>query len=96
MAIKINKIKNCCPACEGPLKIREIFCERCGLTLRGEFAPDVFSNLGEEEKEFVYTFVLNDGSLKDLARHVGKSYPTVRHKLNDIIGKLKTVNNRRG
>jgi hypothetical protein len=96
MAVKINKIQNCCPACAGPLKVREVYCEDCGLTLRGEFAPDVFSGLGEDEKEFIFAFVLNDGSLKDMAKHLGKSYPTVRGMLDGIVAKLKEKNKRRG
>ena len=89
MAKVINKINNCCPVCEGAVKVRELYCEACALTLRGEFAPGLFSGLTEEDQQFVFNFVLTGGSLKAMAKHLGKSYPTVRSKLDSIIGKMK-------
>ncbi|MFH1369340.1 MAG: DUF2089 family protein [Elusimicrobiota bacterium] len=89
MAKILNKIQNCCPGCDGPVKVREVYCEKCGLTLRGDFPPDTFSGLSSDEQEFVFAFVLNDGSIKDMARYLGKSYPTVRNMLDGIIHRLK-------
>ncbi|MFH1369200.1 MAG: DUF2089 family protein [Elusimicrobiota bacterium] len=56
---------------------------------RGDFPPDTLSGLSNDEQEFVYAFVLNDGSLKDMARFLGKSYPTVKNMLDGIIHRLK-------
>ena len=46
--------------------------------------------LEPEEQEFVLEFLLNSGSLKEMANKMGKSYPTVRNKLDELIEKLKS------
>lgn len=89
MATNINKINFLCPVCKGKVKVREIYCEDCDLTLRGDFEPDMFAALSSDEQKFVFDFVLNDGSLKDMSKHLGKSYPTVRHMLDEVTEKLK-------
>jgi hypothetical protein len=45
--------------------------------------------LDVEEQEFVIQFLLNSGSLKEMANQMGKSYPTVRNRLDDLILKIK-------
>ena len=89
MAIQINKIHFSCPICNKKVRVREIYCEDCDLTLRGDFEPDIFSGLNNDEQKFVYDFIVNDGSLKDMSKHLGKSYPTVRHRLDEVTKKLK-------
>ncbi|WP_196069634.1 DUF2089 family protein, partial [Bacteroides thetaiotaomicron] len=42
----------------------------------------------EKEQQFVLDFVKSSGSLKDMAKNIGVSYPTVRNMLDDIIDKL--------
>ena len=42
-----------------------------------------------EDQEFVLQFMKLSGSLKDMARLKGVSYPTIRNRLDDIIEKLK-------
>lgn len=48
-------------------------------------------HLTVEEQEFVLGFLYNSGSLKDMARDLGKSYPTVRNMLDDLIQKIKSL-----
>lgn len=45
--------------------------------------------LSEEDLAFVKRFVLESGSLKDLAKAYGISYPTVRLRLDRLIEKIK-------
>ena len=47
--------------------------------------------LSEEELAFVKRFVLASGSLKEIARVYGVSYPTVRLRLDRLIEKIKIV-----
>jgi hypothetical protein len=47
--------------------------------------------LDPEEQEFIIEFLLNSGSLKEMASKMGKSYPTVRNKLDDLIHKVKSL-----
>jgi hypothetical protein len=50
--------------------------------------PKWLSVLSEEELHFVKRFVLASGSLKDLAKQYGVSYPTLRIRLNRLIDKI--------
>lgn len=45
--------------------------------------------LNEEDQAFVRRFVLASGSLKELARVYGVSYPTVRLRLDKLIQKIE-------
>jgi hypothetical protein len=47
------------------------------------------SRLDEEEAEFIKKFILNSGSLKQLAKFYDISYPTIRLRLDRLIEKIK-------
>ena len=49
--------------------------------------------LGEEDLAFIKRFVLASGSLKEMARVYGISYPTVRLRLDRLIEKIKLLDN---
>ena len=66
-----------CPACDAPL--------RCATEVSGEFELPVLTSLNEEEQRFMLEFVKASGSLKDMAKKMGVSYPTVRNYLDDLI-----------
>ncbi|MFR2062807.1 MAG: DUF2089 family protein [Alistipes sp.] len=42
---------------------------------------------------FILDFVKSSGSLKEMARKLGLSYPTVRNRLDDIIAQIQTIEN---
>jgi hypothetical protein len=44
--------------------------------------------LSEEDLVFVKRFIVASGSLKEIARIYGVSYPTVRHRLDRLIDKI--------
>ena len=80
---------NRCPYCSGALRITRLTCEDCGLGLEGEFATPRLSRLEPGEQRFVELFVLASGSLKQMARLLGVSYPTVRTRLDKLIARAK-------
>lgn len=47
--------------------------------------------LSDEDLAFIKRFVLASGSLKELAAAYGISYPTVRLRLDRLIGKIKVL-----
>ena len=49
---------------------------------------DWFFNLEDEEQEFIKQFIFASGSLKELARYYGVSYPTVRLRVDRLIEKI--------
>lgn len=48
-----------------------------------------YLNLEEEDLEFVKKFILASGSLKELAKEYGVSYPTVRLRVDKVIEQIK-------
>ena len=75
-----------CPACESPLRVGRMFCGECGTEVCGDFELPLLARLSE--KQFILAFVKSSGSLKDMAKSMGISYPTVRNVLDDLIEKL--------
>lgn len=56
-----------------------------------EILPDWFSNLEDQDVSFIKRFVLASGSLKDIAKQYGVTYPTVRLKLDKLIKKIEAA-----
>lgn len=54
--------------------------------------PNWILSLDIEDIEFIKNFVMNSGSLKEIAKFYGVSYPTVRIRLDKLIQKLKLNN----
>ena len=54
-------------------------------------APQWIDELSDEDLSFVKRFVLASGSLKELARVYGVSYPTIRLRLDRLIEKVKLL-----
>ncbi|WP_068673518.1 DUF2089 family protein [Oceanobacillus sp. Castelsardo] len=51
--------------------------------------PNWILSLENEDLEFIKKFILNSGSLKEIAKIYEVSYPTVRIKLDRLIEKIK-------
>ena len=62
-----------------------------GVELSGEFELPPLARLRYEDQVFVSEFVRNHGSLKDMEKAFGISYPTVKNRLNRIIEQLQLV-----
>jgi hypothetical protein len=53
-------------------------------------------HLSEEDLAFLKRFLLASGTLKELARQYGISYPTVRLRLDRLIDKVKLIDEQSG
>ena len=62
-----------------------------GIAIEGEFALPPLAQLESDDQVFVMAFVSAHGSLKDMERMFGISYPTVKNRLDKLAGKLKMV-----
>lgn len=51
--------------------------------------PNWIINLEVEDINFIKKFILYSGSLKDLAKDYGITYPTMRIRLDKLIEKIK-------
>ena len=83
-----------CPFCNDKVRIKKVECCKCGINFEGEFYTSPVMSLSEEDQSFVELFVLNSGSLKEMAKLLGITYPTVRSKLDQIISNIKEEINR--
>ncbi len=54
-----------------------------------DIVPDWMVNLEDEDVTFIKKFILVSGSLKEIAKEYGVTYPTVRLRLDKIIQKIK-------
>lgn len=51
--------------------------------------PEWIAGLDDEDVSFIKRFLLASGSLKEMARQYGVTYPTVRLRLDRLIQKIK-------
>jgi len=86
----MRKILEMCPSCEGPLEITEVACLRCGTRVQAHYRPCDFCRLTDEQSTFLRTFLTSRGNLSDVEKRLGVSYPTVRAKLDEVIGRLQS------
>tara|TARA_Y100000815_G_C12929201_1_gene344772 strand:+ start:212 stop:475 length:264 start_codon:yes stop_codon:yes gene_type:complete len=77
-----------CPSCQHTLEVSELSCGNCETKISGIYGLPALMQLSVEDQEFILAFVLTGGSLKKMATQLGKSYPTVRNMLDDIIEQL--------
>jgi len=79
---------NECPFCKGKLEVKKLECKSCKVTIEGLFFTSPILNLPSSYQEFIEMFILSSGSLKEMAKKLGVSYPTVRTRLDEIIKAL--------
>ena len=56
-----------------------------------DILPEWMGNLDDEDVVFIKKFLLASGSLKEIARQYGVTYPTVRLRLEPYIGLIKRL-----
>jgi hypothetical protein len=84
----MNKLPLYCPSCQNKLKVKSLSCEKCNTSVEGLYSLPILTSLTIEDQQFIVNFVKFSGSLKDMAKHLGLSYPTVRNLLDEIIIKI--------
>ena len=92
----MSKLPTTCPSCDGRLSVKRLACDACSTDVDGLYPLPAMTCLPDEDQDFVLRFVTASGSLKEMAKLLGVSYPTVRNRLDDIIMKLKTIQRAKG
>jgi hypothetical protein len=87
----MKRIPVTCPACGVGLRVKRLACEGCNTGIEGTFDLPLQARLPYEDQEFILAFVKASGSLKEMARLLGLSYPTVRNRLDDIIERCNAL-----
>ena len=86
---KSNKLISDCPVCSGQLRVTHLRCSECGTELSGEFVANEFARLPADKLEFLRTFLACRGNLKEVESALNISYPTVRGRLDQLLGALQ-------
>jgi hypothetical protein len=60
-----------------------------GVSIEGEFEPPLLARLTYEDQVFVGEFVRSHGSIKQMEKAFGVSYPTIKNRLNRIASQLQ-------
>ncbi|MEV7185701.1 DUF2089 domain-containing protein [Kitasatospora sp. NPDC093102] len=74
-----------------PFVVERVRLVGSGVALEGEFEPPQLAQLGIDDQVFVAAFVRSHGSIKEMERTFGVSYPTVKSRLNRIAEQLSFV-----
>ncbi|HBG40859.1 MAG TPA: hypothetical protein DDZ96_04275 [Porphyromonadaceae bacterium] len=77
-----------CPSCGKQLKVKSLVCESCSTEVTGLYELPLLARLSPADQDFIIKFVKSSGSLKEMAKELSLSYPTVRNLLNNIILKM--------
>lgn len=72
-------------------RVERIRVEESGAVIEGDFEPPVLAQLSPEDQVFVVAFVRAHGSIKEMEKLFGISYPTVKNRLNSIAEQLEFV-----
>ena len=78
-----------CPACNNRLKVKSLICEQCETEIQGQYELPPLASLCPDDQAFILDFMKASGSLKEMAKLLGLSYPTVRNRLDEIIERVK-------
>ena len=79
------KLPISCPSCESSLNVSQLTCNNCQTTVNGDYELPLYLKLPREDQEFILNFFLSSGSIKEIAKQAGLSYPTMRNKMDDLI-----------
>lgn len=72
------------------MRIESLSCWRCGTTVSGQISIPLVARLPDEQSQFVDTFLLGNGSLSNVQKELGYSYPKARRLLDDTIKTLRS------
>jgi len=87
----MERLTNICPCCQSTMEIEKLRCTACDVTIEGHIPIPRMARLAAADREFIELFVRSSGSLKAVADKLGVSYPTVRSRLNRVIGALESA-----
>ena len=89
------KLPIVCPSCDHTLNVSQMKCPSCATQVNGDYELPVLLKLSREDQEFVVNFLLSSGSIKEMAKQAELSYPTMRNKMDDLIEKVKKIQNQK-
>ncbi|REC47802.1 DUF2089 family protein [Chryseobacterium pennipullorum] len=85
------KLPIICPSCDHTLHVSQMKCPGCSTEVNGDYELPVLLKLNRDEQDFVLNFFLSSGSIKEMAKQAGLSYPTMRNKMDDLITRISQL-----
>lgn len=73
------------------IEIERVRLVETGVVIEGPFALPPLAQLPAEDQVFVAAFVRCHGSIKQMEKYFGVSYPTIKNRLNRIGSRLSFV-----
>ncbi|MFG2039631.1 DUF2089 domain-containing protein [Dactylosporangium sp. NPDC048998] len=74
-----------------PFTVERVRLASNGVVIEGQFEPPQLAQLSIDDQVFVAAFVRSHGSIKEMERIFGVSYPTIKSRLNRIAERLDFV-----
>ena len=74
-----------------PFVVERVRLAGSGVVVEGQFEPPQLAQLSIDDQVFVAAFVRSHGSIKEMERIFGVSYPTIKSRLNRITQMLDFV-----
>ncbi len=71
-----------------PIAVERVRMTRTGIHIEGDFELPPLALLPAEDQVFVAAFVRCHGSIKEMEKFFGVSYPTIKNRLNRIGERL--------
>lgn len=84
----MNNLPTQCPLCGGEVAVTRIHCRDCDTTIEGRFTTGHFSQLNQEQLQFIEVFIRCEGKFTRMEDELNLSYPTIRNRLYEIIRAL--------
>jgi hypothetical protein len=77
-----------CPICESGLKVTACRCDACRTTYEGAFLLPRLARLSKEEQRLAEALIEHGGNLKEMAKALDISYPTLKKRLAELSDAL--------
>jgi hypothetical protein len=74
-----------------PVTVERVRLVDSDIAIEGSFSLPPLANLSAEDQVFVMGFIRCDGSIKDMEKMFGISYPTVKNRIKHIAEHLEFV-----
>ncbi len=71
-----------------PIEIERVRLTQSDIAIEGRFVLPPLAQLSSEDQTFVSAFVRCHGSIKQMEKYFGVSYPTIKNRLNRIGAQL--------
>ena len=76
---------------QSPIEIERVRLVDTGVAIEGPFNLPPLAQLSADDQIFVAAFVRCHGSIKEMEKYFGVSYPTIKNRLNKIGSQLSFV-----